>query len=314
MLWLALAGNAVCAKAAPSLFVDNNRPAVRNFVTSAYAVYANAIKQQGVAGLQKVVGPNFTLRLEGNTYQDKEAFAALEQSLMGLQDGVFYVNIPKVTLTKTTAVALTAETVGRKLDADTTGTTTRYWTQTWRKTAQGWKLAASEQRSPEIKGPSPIMTHTFGSSPKTLLTINMTGLGTDLGTPPAARAVRELYDPYLSALKRHNEAAFLSLLTPGFTRTYEGKTDSHSQSLKQTREFLGLFASSPDYRLTIDRLFVKPAKATVYVEEGISMAIPDQQPKSHIHITGVSGTYAWVQHWVKTAQGWRLDNITRTIS
>jgi ketosteroid isomerase-like protein len=302
MLWLTLAGNAPCATAA-SLFLGNNgRPAVRKFVTSAYSVYALAIKQRGVAGLQKVADPNFTLRLDGNTYKGKEAFAALEPSLKGLQDGVFYVNIPKVTLTKNTAVALTVETVGRKLDPETMVTTTRFWTQTWRKTPQGWTLEASDQRPPEIKGPAPIMTHSVGSSPDTPLTINTTVLGTDLGTPPASGPVRDLYDPYLDALKRHDEAAFRSLLTPDFTCTDDGKVLSRQASLKLVGQIHGLMREYPDYYLTVNKFFVKPTTAAALVEERFKGTGKDAD---------MSGSYYWMQHWVKTAQGWRIDNVTR---
>ncbi len=301
MLWLALAGNAPHATAA-SLFLGNNgRPAVRKFVTSAYSVYASAIKQRGVAGLQKVAQPDFTLRLDGKTYQGKEAFAALEQPLKGLQGGVFHVNIPKVTLTKDTAVALTAETVGRKLDPETTVTTTRYWTQTWRKTPQGWMLEASDQRPPEIKGPTPIMTHSFGSPPDTPLTINTTALGTDLGTPPVSGPVRDLYDPYLDALRGHDEAAFRSLLAPGFNFTDNGKVLSHQASLKLTGQIHGMLKEYPRYFLTVNKFFVKPTTAAALVEERFQGTGKDGD---------MSGSYYWIQHWVKTAQGWRIDNFS----
>ena len=302
MFWLILSGSALPATAAPLFLGNNGRPAVRRFVASAYSVYAQGIKEHGVAGLQKVTSPDFTLSLDGKDYKGQEAFAALEQPLKGLQDGVFYVNIPKVTLTKNTAVALTVETVGRRLDPETTVATTRYWTQTWRKTPQGWRLEASAQRPPEIKGPAPIMTHSFGSSPDTPLTLNTTALGTDLGTPPASGPVRDLYDPYLDALKRHDEVAFRSLLTPGFTCTDSGKVLSRQASLKLIGQIHGLMREYPGYYLTVNKFFVKPTTAAALVEERFQGTGKDAD---------MSGIYFWMQHWVKTAQGWRLDNITR---
>jgi len=304
MLWLTLSGNAVCASAAASILGDNNRPAVRRFVFSAYDAYALAVKQHGVDRLQKITAPNFTMSLGGKTLQGKEAFAALEQPLQDLQNTVFCVSIPKITLTKTTAVALTVETMGRKLDAETTITTKQYWTQTWRKTHQGWKLEKSDQRPPQINGPSPIMTYVIGATPKTPLTINTSALGTDLGTPPTSGPVLDLYGPYLDAMRRHDEAAFSALLTPDFNFTDDGKVLSRQASLKLTGQIHGVMKEYPSYFLTINKLFVQPTKATAVVEERFLGSSP-QDP-------AISGSYYWTQHWVKTALGWKLANITRT--
>ncbi len=302
MLWLILSGSTLPATAALLSLGNNGRPAVRRFVASAYYVYEQGVKEHGVAGLQKITSPDFILSLDGKNYKGQEAFAALEQPLKGLQDGVFYVNIPKVTLTRNTAVALTVETAGRKLDPETTVVTTRYWTQTWRKTPQGWRLVASDQRPPEIKGPTPIMTHSFGSSSDTPLTLNTTVMGTDLGTPPASGPVRDLYDPYLDALKHHDEAAFRSLLTPGFTCTDDGEVLSHQASLKLAGQIHEIMKEFPGYFLTVNKFFVKPTTAAALVEERFKGAGKDAD---------MSVSYYWVQHWVKTAQGWKIDNITR---
>lgn len=161
---------------------------------------------------------------------------------------------------------------------------------------------ADDPASPQTGAADPITPQTSTNS---RITLKLNGLELS----PDERDLLTQYGVYADAIKKRNAVGFLSLLTPGFTRTYEGKTDSRSLSLKQTREFLGLFGNSPDYHLTIDKMFVKPTKATVYVEERISMPFPASQPGSHIHITGASGTYEWAQHWVKTAQGWRLNNM-----
>lgn len=302
LLWLTLSGNAVRATAAASILGDNNRPAVRRFVLSAYDAYALAVKQHGVDKLQKITAPNFTMCLGGKTLQGTEAFAALEQPLQDLQNTVFSVSIPKITLTRTTAVALTVETMGRKLDADTTVTTKQYRTQTWRKTLHGWKLEKSDQRPPQSNGFSSIMTYVIGATPKTPLTINMSALGTGLGSPPTSGPVLDLYGPYLGAMRRHNEAAFSALLTPDFNFTDDGKVLSRQASLKLTGQIHGVMKEFPRYYLTINKLFVNSTNATAVVEESFSGVAKDAD---------IGGSYHWIQHWVRTAQGWRLDNITR---
>jgi len=212
--------------------------------------------------LQKITAPDFTMQLGGKTLSGREAFMALEQPLQDLQNTVFYVSIPKITLTKNTAVALTVETMGHKLDADTTVTTKQYRTQTWRRTHQGWKLEKSDQRPPQISGSSPIMTYVIGANPKTPLTINMSALGTDLGSPPTSGPVLDLYGPYLDAMRRHNEATFSAILTPDFNFTDAGKVLSRQASLKLTGQVYGVMEEYPSYYLTINKLFVNSTKAT----------------------------------------------------
>ena len=244
----------------------------------------------------------------GRAFQGQEAFAQLDPYLSGLQDGAFSVNILRVSIAGGTAVALTEETVGRKSDAQTTVTTRRYLKQTWRKMPQDWELEASEQRPPKIVGEPPAVTYRVGSSPDALtpLTINMSDPGTGLHFPAPPADLLAQFGSYAAAAGRHDDAALLSLLTPDFTCTIDGKPLSHQASLKVAREIHGMVLTFPGYSLKINKFFVKPTRATAIVEEKYKG--PDTRGSV------VALTYVRVQHWVKTAQGWRIGNLARILS
>lgn len=106
------------------------------------------------------------------------------------------------------------------------------------------------------------MTYVIGANPKTPLTINMSALGTDLGSPPTSGPVLDLYGPYLDTMRRHNEATFSAILTPDFNFTGAGKVLSRQASLKLTGQVYGVMEEYPSYYLTINKLFVNSTKAT----------------------------------------------------
>lgn len=312
VLWMSFSGSALCSPAAPYTSDDHNRPEVRSLV-AAYSQYADAIKLHGVEGLQKVASPTLTVRLGGQTFQGKEAFAQIDPYLSGLQDGTFLVNILRVSISGDTAVALTEETAGRKSDAQTTITTKRYLKQTWRKTPQSWELEVSEQRPPKIIGETPAITYTVGSAPDALtpLTINMSDPGTGLDIPPPPSDLLTQFGLYVSAASRYNDNDYQALLTPDFTYTFDGKALSHQESLRRTHEIIGLLTGYPGYHMSVNKLFITPAKATAIITEKFSGPWTGPQSKG-TRITSTALSYGWTQHWVKTAQGWRLNNITRT--
>ena len=136
-----------------------------------YGRYVDAIKTQGIKGLQSLASPDFTLRWDKEARTGDRAFAELTKYLNDPPKGdpldAFAVKLRRIAFTGDRAVVQTQETGTFRFLPDKEGESSRatftciwYWKQTWRKTPHGWRLAVWEQGTEKLPGPPSAITYT----------------------------------------------------------------------------------------------------------------------------------------------------------
>ena len=128
--------------AAPNLLKLKSSPETIQLV-KAYTSYAQAVRDHGVEGLKPFVTPDFALEGDGPPLTGQAAFKELDACFVGLDKNHFAASVHPLTVTRTDAVALTQQTYSFQ-NQTAKWTATYCWKQTWRKTAQGWKLSSME--------------------------------------------------------------------------------------------------------------------------------------------------------------------------
>ena len=117
-----------------------------------YQQYADAVRTRGAQGLKSLTTPNFILQGTAEKFKGAAAITELDKYLSLLEkNGQIKIRLRRVEEMGDTLVAYTEETIQGVFLTDNrkdTFTCDWDWKQTWRHTAQGWKLARDERISP----------------------------------------------------------------------------------------------------------------------------------------------------------------------
>ncbi len=135
------------AAAVPNPFSLRPNPATVQFV-KAYAAYAIAVRDHGVKGLKAFAAPDFVIYSQGRPLRGEDAFKEIGK--IGLLENCFSAAVHPLSVTGTDAAALSEETYtspAKSHNQDASWSFIYDWKQTWRKTAQGWKIVSIERYS-----------------------------------------------------------------------------------------------------------------------------------------------------------------------
>lgn len=117
-------------------------PATMEFVHVCFA-YAQAIRDHGVQGVKQFTTSDFVLRSPSESSHGDKAYKELSDCIDCFHGDPFTASVHPLTINKAQAVVLTRNTFQLQLGT-ARGSVISEWKQTWRKTAQGWKLVQME--------------------------------------------------------------------------------------------------------------------------------------------------------------------------
>jgi ketosteroid isomerase-like protein len=272
-------------------------------VEALMARYQQAFRKKDIAAMRAMTMPDFTMKpLTGRASTRQEVLSGLLAQMNAVQSiASWTLTIERFSVKGSTATAIVRERMSAVFrdgygNRQTNVTASRL-RDTFRRTPDGWKYQKAEELAADRKQDGIGYVGVDKLTPATP------------GDKAARRAIEARYAEYRNYMRRGELGALLALYTSDFSMDYpNGRTYNRSQLESSMRQTMAGTKSYPSWTMKIGRFSSESGEARVLIIEDMQSIVVDAG--GHRHNQRVVDYY--VDTWVKTPKGWKLQN-TRVV-